>query len=1386
MRNRLGRINWSFLLVFVLAAAALALTIGGLWYWNKHLRAKRGLSVGLESYKNKQWAQAAESLGHYLAAIQPRQDTEILMKYADAQLNQRPIQKNNIEQALRAYHQILRFEENLEARKILTELYLRNDPLEAERQAQKYLETKYDPQVACYAARAKMERRQFSQAIDQLQDLIRNDPACIQAYLLLAQGAEKNPQLSDKTPYEWLTAAVENNPEDPLAYLIRARYAIGNHLSESAEADIRKAESLNPQTREQKIQMVSVYLLAGQPSKARPWLVQLQNEEPQDLMLWTLWGQWALQEGSEQELIRVAKEGLAALEPDSYDFWSVAAELFIQAGQWKEAQSIIQQLTDRKERPEIVSYLEGLLAQAKGDWPGAVAAWQKVANTSETGTAVQIKLAQALEQMGDRTAAIQRLRTLLVRRPEEMGAYTLLARWYADAGRWTESLDYLRQALRIQPEDAALKKLMMEIKIRQAQATSLPLEDEEWNRLQKGWDADSPEDPGIAFIQVQACLRKGRIEEAESRLNQIEKVGADNFQIRLLRADVMLARQQIQEAERFLDETIDLYPGSLEAVQKRLVLSLQKKDYQGSLDFLRRAQGQAADESRQKMIRLWTVEVLVLAGREKEAIESLKAILAADPKNIAVRRRLLDLTLKTETPVRLQEQIEEIKKLEGEAGRQWRYEQARFLFHRGDINRDYPQLVSILEGILRDYPEDQSSRILLASSHEAAGNLRLAMKEYQDALDRDPENLDLIVSAVAAMYKADEFRQAEAVIEMVSRRGLRDPRLARLEAQQLLKQGKFGSASELLKEMMAANPEDQNIQLSLALIYLYQNQLEEAEQRIEQLHQSSPDSLSVIAARVELAIRKKQPQLAMQICNEAIARNEDSQLYTLRAVTSAKIGDPEQAAKDLKKMLALNQNSRDSLLQAGDLFIFIGKAQEAGSVLEQAAALYPDDFAVLKKVALVYARDPQKRGAAMLFLDRALAMQPKDPQMCLLKGQFLLDENTAVSAEKGESIIARLLLENPRMEAAWAALAGWHYRSAQAGRAMDYVLRGLGFFPESKSLLLLKAKIEGMRGEHLAIPTLQNMHQRFPEDDRITAILSEALLRAGQTKEAFVILEDRIKNSSGQLPPFLEQIYMMGLYKKGQIQEARQLYEKMDQEGADPAGALRCWAQILIEKKDWEALSETFRQKGKESPFLLGMIADYCLRIGLEEDDDGREMATECLSSLIEDNPEPTLYLSLGRLYHYWKQYPSAEQIYRKILTQDNNADRPTRAAAMNNLAWILSHVSQNYSEAIHLATDGLRIQPEYADLWDTRGEIYLMTGEYEKAKNDLEKAIRLLPAESSQRIESGYRLVKTLVKLKKIKEAEELYKQMEQWNQTHMTLTNEQINELQEILKPL
>lgn len=1379
-----GRINWNFLAVFAICAAALVLTIGGLWFWNKHLRAQRGLRLGLAAYENKQWEEAGKYLGQYLAAILPEQSTEVLLKYAEAQLNVRPLKRENLEQAMRAYHQILRIEENKEARKTLIELYLQTDPLEAERNAQQYLEQTFDSQIACYAARAQMMQRQFQKAFDQLRGIVQQEPSCINAYLLLAQGAEESPQQFEKKPLEWLTQAIDANPDNPLAYLYRARYFLRKDQPESAASDIERTESLVPLTREQNLQLVSVYLLADQLQKACLLLQTLQTEDSNDAVLWNLWAQWALQNGSGEEMARIAEEGLSAIQPDPYDFISIAVELFIRARHWEQAQAGIRILTDRKERQEYVSYLEGLMAEGQKDWPKAIAAWRKILASSSDHVNVQIKLAQALEQTGDSTAAIQQLRTLLLQHPEQGMAYSLLAQWYAETRRWTEALDHVRRALQIYPKDRSLQNLLIEIKMQKARAANTPFDDEESSRMIQQLQSHDPDDPTLQFLQFQISLQEGQLDEAERQLNQIQEQKENELQIRLMRADLFLARQQSREAEQLLDETIQRYSESLEPIQKRVILFVQNKEYETCLEMLKRAGDRMTSFEKQKTLRLWKAEVCILAGRNETAVKELMTLAQEDSQDIAVRRRLLELTQKTESLERLQQWIQEIRALEGEQGRQWRFEQAQFLFERGDFSKEYPQIASLLKGILRDYPDDQSSRILLARSHEAAGNLQLAITEYRDALARDPDNLDLVVAAVAAMYRAEEYRQAEDIIERISRRGLRDPRLSRLEAQQLLKQGKLGSASEILSDMLTRSPEDQKVKLSLALIRLYQNRLEEAEQLIEELLENKPDSLPAIAAKVELALRRGDPHQAIQICDQAAAQFNNPNIYMLRAITRTKIGDSQKAEEDLWKMLELTGSSKESLLLTGDLFLRMGKPKLASKVMDQALLQAPDEFLVLKKAALVYAQDPLKRQIAAEVLKKSLVIQENDPDLRLLKARFLLNENTAESIEAAETMLERLVFEFPHLESAWVTMADWYYQEGQTGRAMDHVLRGLGFFPDSKALLLLKAQIEGMRSEYLAIPTLKNLHERFPQDQRITAILIEFYIRNGQVNEAFAFLQE-LGADADNAPVIFQQLLMMVLYEKGEIQQTKQLFEKLEMEGKDPSGTLSRWVHLLIRDKKWSDLGDLCKRKGMDSPDLLPLIAEVCLQIGMEEDPDGREIAQASLSYLITNHPNnPNLYLSLGRLYHYWQQYTPAEQTYRKILTLDVPVENSVRVIAMNNLAWILFHESQDLEEALQMANKGLTIQPDNADLLDTRGEIYLITGRYENAKKDLEHSLKIYPPNSSKRVGSGYRLAKTLIKLGKNNDAAELFRQVEQWNRRHSVLSAEQLNEVQTFIK--
>jgi len=1378
MFRRPGRINWGFLFVVVFALTAGMLTVGGLWYWNKHLRAQRGLQRGLAAFEKKQWDSAAVHLGNYLAAIQPKQDTAILLKYAEAQMNRRPLSRSFIEQALRAYHQILRLEENDEVRRRLIEFYVRTDPAEAQRLAEAFLERQDNPEIACYAAQAVMQRGQFAAARQRLEQVLEKHPDCLQAYLLLAQLAQQDAESAGKTSMEWLTAGVNANPNEPAAYLYRAQYILQNRQAEEAAADIQKAESLPLQTRQQRMQMASVYLAAGRLEETRRLLESLQAEESNDLSIWLLWAQWAVRLGSEEEMIRVAQEGMATLQPDPYDFLTTAAELFIQARQWEQAESIIRQMTERKEEPELILYLQGILAQAKGDWPAAVSIWRKLSSAS-AGPDASIRLAQALMEIGDPLAAIQHLRTVLLRFPDHTQAHALLARWCLKEGRLSEAAEHIQQALRKQPDNLEYRKIWLTVRFRQVQESGQSSERE---KIAQELRSVAQEEPSLLLEQLGLWIETGQLNEAETELEQLKKQEGPTLKLRILECELLRAKGQSEQARQMLEELCREYPNSLEPVQKWVVFTIQNKEYEKAAAFLNALPLDSFSKEQQKTLNTWRAEVLFLQGRTQEGAEILSALARQFPSEISIRRRLLDWTRRTEEIERLQRWIEEIKSIEGEQGRQWRYEQARLLYERGEIHRDYSQIVSLLSTVLRSYPDDIDSRILLASVHESAGNLTLAVQEYQNALARDMDNLELVVPAVAAMYRAQEYKAAEAVLQEAARRGLRDPRLSRLEVQRLIQQGKFGPATEILREMIEKSPDDQNLKLSLALMYLYQNQLDEAELCIHQLQETETFSLPVIAARVELALRRNNPQGAVQICDEAIAEHPEPRLYALRAMTRMQIGRMEEAEEDVRTLLKESKSSRENYLLAADLFVSLNRIQAAVETMDKAVREFPEDSVVLRKAVLVYAREPQRRKTVSALLEKSLSADPKDPPLLLLKAQMLLAENTASSAEEGEALLNQLLNEYPRLEAGWATLADWYLRNGQTGRAMDCLLRGLEFFPESKTLLLLKARLEGIRGGHLALPTLQDLYQRFPNDERIAAQYAETLLRAKRFQDAESVLQERLNRSKSPDTSF-RVLYLILLYQSGRPEQASQLFDQEMKEGKDPLPVFQKWAALLVQDKQWSLLRDLFERYSDQIPSLPDTAARFCLQMGVDSDSKGRQTASECLQTLLTRYPKhPQLMLALAKLYHYWQQYGTAEQIYRDLLMQENLLDDADRTAVMNNLAWILFHQNRQPQEALQWANKGLTIQPKNADLLDTRGEIYFQLGDYVKAREDFESALQNFPPFSPERVKTGFRLVKTLINLGKKEEAMKLSAEVERWNQQNPVLTEGQLDELRKL----
>ena len=93
--------NWKLALVLFVGIIVFAGAAYALRQWRRSMRAEEALPLGNKAYDEQKWDEAAKQFGRYLSVDSGNVD--ILLKYADAQMKKRPLQRTNFDQAVAAY-----------------------------------------------------------------------------------------------------------------------------------------------------------------------------------------------------------------------------------------------------------------------------------------------------------------------------------------------------------------------------------------------------------------------------------------------------------------------------------------------------------------------------------------------------------------------------------------------------------------------------------------------------------------------------------------------------------------------------------------------------------------------------------------------------------------------------------------------------------------------------------------------------------------------------------------------------------------------------------------------------------------------------------------------------------------------------------------------------------------------------------------------------------------------------------------------------------------------------------------------------------------------------------------------------------------------------------
>ena len=1348
------KFNWKVLIVFAASLMVVVTTAFCLRQWQRSRMAQTAYGQGLKAYESRLWEEAVNNLGRYLA-VDPA-NTEILFKYAAAQLNIRPIKSGNIKQAAAAYRRILRIDKNnSKATETLVSLYLEtNIATEAELIARRYLQSNKDAKIDTMLAIALAKQRKFKEAASELKSIIKAYPQHVQAYEVLGRLTEHHPADISITAEYWFNEMVKNNPSSASGFIARAGYYLRKRETAKAIEDLGKAEKLDLSDLNVRLKLAREFAKAEMLEKARNQLENIYAQDSTNQQLWQLRAVVAMKAGSKKEMLGVAEAGLKQLKPDVWDFMPVATELFIKGRDYDKGENCLARLKQKDIEPVIILLLEGMLAQSKGQDYKAISYLLQAQQLGDRSQRSYLALAKLYEREGDMQSAILQLHKLISGEPYSLRSHIALARLLGQTGKWAKAVEQARLAKQIAPDNINAALLFLQTQLELTARGQNPNKKQIYQRIETQLaQFENPAGSSFAVKQLQfrLAMLSGKFTQAEQILLELKTHHSGLIEVLTDQIELFIAEGKVDKAIAQLYMHIEKFPGDVTAVK-----------YLAELLTRYRSNEDCEKMVKDVMPRCETVRdrrdlVLLLAGfynqwnQNDKSFELLSEFSHELPNDIAIKRLLLKCEQVRENVDSAQQLIDEIKSLEGEDGWQWRYEQANLRLDN-DFEKHYPQIIVLLKKNLDMNPADQKSRLLLAAAYNKAGEVQLAVATYRRALDQSPQDLSVMVPAISAMYKAREYDQADRILNRAARQKIIHPQLSKLQVQRYLRTDKLDSAESVLEDLSARQPNNTSVCFALALLKMKLNKYDQAGELLNELRNKQPHSLAVTAALVELNLHQKKHEEALELCNKTIDQLANASAYILRGKTYLMLGQNDKALENFEQATAIEPNSVHGWVSKSDFHRSTGQSKQALEDIRKAMLLEPTNVSVQKRMIaiLLSSGESEKILQGRQLLDKALISNRHDSELKLYKARCLLADGTAPTTEQAEHILEEITRQQPKSIETWKLWAQIYLKRAEFGKTMDIILRGLTYSPNNKDLLLFKARTEATLSAKVAIPTLKVLNDSYPDDTDIIFELAKVYTQTAQHDKAITLLENHLFRFEEHNHTKVNIALARVQYKNGQKDQSKERFDLLyDRQPANPK-ILLADVSLLKDEQKWDTIYQKSIEWLGNNPNDVDTLVTIARNLITTKNDVALNTAENLLRRVLDHDPNCLQAMtSLAMLLQITGRADGSAKLYNKVLQIE-----PDALMVLNNLTWIMCEQQGKYYQALELAQSGLRRVPEYIDLLDTRGMIYYRLGQYDKAVEDFSRCIELYPENSLSLAGSHFHLAKALIAVGQDKKA--------------------------------
>ncbi len=427
----------------------------------------------------------------------------------------------------------------------------------------------------------------------------------------------------------------------------------------------------------------------------------------------------------------------------------------------------------------------------------------------------------------------------------------------------------------------------------------------------------------------------------------------------------------------------------------------------------------------------------------------------------------------------------------------------------------------LIEHAVADSAGSPELRFTLAQIYTDAGRIADAEAQYLKIIELKPhESADRI--RLAQFYT--RFNQPDAA-ESTLRRAVKDfpsQRAVKLSLIDFLSARRGRAIAEHeLGEMIAASPQDYDLQFALARLYRGSDETSKAEaiyRGIIDREKTNPPALTARDQLAGLKLQQNDPDAALSLADEVLNVNSrDNDALVVRANVELAKNDPRAAITDLRAVLRDQPDSEEVLRMLSRAHLANGEPQIAEDVMRHALEANPSNLSLQRDFAELLTRLGKSDEANSVI---ANAVEQRPGSLEALDTQFRISMTTK-DLRAAKTAADAIVAQKPKLA------IGYMYEGAvaEAEKRYDEALRqySTAGTVEPDAAEPLEATVRVLAAMNRLPEALQHLDDaaaKFSTDPRPLDVKGELLLQKGRIPEAEEAFRRAMARAPKWWPPY--------------------------------------------------------------------------------------------------------------------------------------------------------------------------------------------------------------------------------------------------------------------------